>query len=169
MAKKGIPPIGTRRTREHVIADLAVNHTERQALLCGFTVERIRSDYGIDILLFIFDSNGEIENGYIPVQVKGTESLDWLTSEPAAAFRIGRKDLAGWLRQSLPVILITYDAGEDRAYWVHVQGYFGAQPGFNLFSAAETITVRVPRHNALDPAAVRRFAELRDQAARQST
>jgi hypothetical protein len=25
-----------RRTREHVIADLAVNHVERHALLCGF-------------------------------------------------------------------------------------------------------------------------------------
>ena len=35
-----------RRTREHVIADLAVNHVERQALLCGFTIERVVHDYG---------------------------------------------------------------------------------------------------------------------------
>jgi hypothetical protein len=39
-----------RRTREHVIADLSVNHVERQALLCGFSVERIRVDYGIDLI-----------------------------------------------------------------------------------------------------------------------
>jgi hypothetical protein len=148
-----------------VIADLAVNHTERQALLCGYTVERIRSDYGIDLLLFTFDPNGEIEYGYIPIQVKSTASLDWLASEPAAAFRIGRKDLAGWLRQSLPIILVVDDANEDRAYWIHVQAYVAAQAGFNLFAAAETITVRIPRQNVLDPAAVRQFAELRDQAA----
>jgi hypothetical protein len=167
VAKKNAPPTGTRRTREHVIADLAVNHTERQALLCGFTVERIRADYGIDLLLFSFDSNGEVENGYVSIQVKATESLDWLASEPAAAFRIGRKDLVGWLRQSLPVILVAYDAKEDRAYWVHVQGYFAAQPGFNVFSAAQTITVRVPRQNVLDPAAVRQFVELRDRTGRE--
>jgi len=133
------------------------------------TVERIRSDYGIDLLLFTFTPNGEIEYGYIPIQVKSTASLDWLASEPAAAFRIGRKDLAGWLRQSLPVILVVFDANEDRAYWIHVQAYFAAQPGFNLFAAAETITVRIPRQNLLDPAAVRLFAEFRDQAALSST
>jgi hypothetical protein len=30
------PPIGKRRTRAHVLADLSANHVERQALLCGF-------------------------------------------------------------------------------------------------------------------------------------
>jgi hypothetical protein len=152
-----------------VIADLAVNFTERQALLCGFTVERIRSDYGIDLLLFSFDSNGEIESGYVSIQVKATESLDWLASDPAAAFRIGRKDLVGWLRQSLPAILVAYDAGADRAYWIHVQAYFASQPGFNLFTAAETITVRIPRDNGLDPTAIRQFVEFRNQAGLEST
>ena len=52
-----------RRTREHIIADLAVNHVERQALLCGFTVERNRYDYGIDLEITPFDENGEIEPG----------------------------------------------------------------------------------------------------------
>ena len=44
-----------------VIADLAVNHVERQVLLCGFTIERIVHDYGIDVLMFTFDRNGETE------------------------------------------------------------------------------------------------------------
>ncbi len=152
-----------------MIADLAVNHTERQALLCGYTVERIRSDYGIDLLLFTFDGNGEMENGIIPIQVKATETLVWLASEPVAAFRIGRKDLAGWLRQTLPVILVVYDVIADRAYWIHVQNYFAAQSGFNLFAAAQTITVRVPQHNVLSPTSVRHFAELRDLSADAST
>jgi len=38
-----------RRTREHVISDLSVNHVERQAL-CGYTIERMA--HGAD-------SNGE--------------------------------------------------------------------------------------------------------------
>jgi hypothetical protein len=34
-----------RRTREHIIADLSVNHVERQLLLCGFTCDELRRDY----------------------------------------------------------------------------------------------------------------------------
>jgi hypothetical protein len=40
-----------RRTREHVLADLSANYVEKQALLCWFTVERVRLDYGIDLIM----------------------------------------------------------------------------------------------------------------------
>jgi hypothetical protein len=49
VAKKKPPFQRKTRTREHVIADLAVNHVERQVLLCGFTLERIVHDYGLDL------------------------------------------------------------------------------------------------------------------------
>ena len=39
-----------RRTREHVIADMSINHIERQASLCGYAVERWVHDYGIDLI-----------------------------------------------------------------------------------------------------------------------
>ncbi len=168
MAKTPRYLIGKRRTREHVIADLAVNYVERQALLCGHTVERIRSDYRIDLLLFTFDANGEMEDGFIPIQVKATEKLAWLEDEPAAAFRLTRKDLVGWLRQSAPVILAVYDVGEDRGYWLHIQGYSLAQPGFNVFSAGETVTVRLPRSGIFDVDAARQMAVLRNEAKRES-
>ena len=35
-----------RRTREHIIADLSVNHMERFALRCGFVLNRFYFDYG---------------------------------------------------------------------------------------------------------------------------
>lgn len=41
-----------RRERSHVIADLSVNHVERQILRCWHSVERIEHDYGIDLLMF---------------------------------------------------------------------------------------------------------------------
>src|SRR5207253_2180402 len=126
---------GKIRTREHVIADLAVNHAERQVLRGGGTVERIVRDYGIDLILFTYNRAGEIESSNLFIQVKATEKLTWLEGDQAAAFRLERADLVGWLRQLLPVILIVYDATEDRAYWLHVQGYFAALPGFNLFRA----------------------------------
>ena len=40
-------PKKKRRTREHVIADLSVNHVERHALLWGGSVERIEHESAI--------------------------------------------------------------------------------------------------------------------------
>ncbi|MBY0227739.1 MAG: DUF4365 domain-containing protein, partial [Gemmataceae bacterium] len=166
MAKKRKPVVGMRRTREHVIADLAVNHVERQALLAGFVIERTRADYGIGLMMLTFDTVGELEDGHVHVQVKGTEALSWLRGKKAAAFRIERRHLVTWLKQSLPVILVVYDAGDDHAYWIHVQGYFSGLRGFNLFLAGEAITVQVPDANILNMEAIRHFAALRDQARR---
>jgi len=44
-----------RRTREHIIADLGVNHVERHILLCGHTAERVFYDYGYDLALTTFN------------------------------------------------------------------------------------------------------------------
>ena len=64
-----------RRTRQHVIAELSVNYIERQALLSGFSVERIEHDNGVDLMLFAYNADGEIENGHILVQLKATDDL----------------------------------------------------------------------------------------------
>lgn len=164
MARRRTNPVAPRRTREHVIGDLAVNHVERFVLNCSYTVERTRYDYGIDLLMATYDANGEAEDGWIPIQVRATERLSVLRRENVVAFRVGRREVVAWLRQSLPVILVVYDVVAERAYWLHVQAYFAAQPGFNIFEAAETMTIRIPRTAVLDVAAVRRIAALRDEA-----
>ena len=64
-----------RRTRQHIIAELSVNYVERYALQCGFSVERVEHDYGIDLVLFTYDANGEIENGQVYLQLKATDNL----------------------------------------------------------------------------------------------
>ena len=69
------PVFRKRRTREHVIADLAVNHVERHALLCGHTVERWVFDYGLDLFLVTYDRDGQYENGQVFLQVKATERI----------------------------------------------------------------------------------------------
>jgi hypothetical protein len=169
MAKSKKPPLPLKtRTREHVIGDLAVNYTERQVLLGGGTVERIVHDYGLDLILFTYTSSGQIESSNLFLQVKATERLKWLTTRHRASFRLHRSDLVGWLRQLLPVILIVYDAAEDRAYWLHVQGYFAALSGFNLFRAGRTVTVHLDARQFLEPTTMRQFAALRDEAERRS-
>jgi hypothetical protein len=146
---------------------LAVNYVERQTLLCGYSTERIIHDYGLDLTLFTYNADGEIENGVIFLQVKASESIKTLAKGRAIPFPVQRADLLYWLSEVYPVILIVYDVSADRAYWVDVQGYFASERGFNLFRAGRTIRMHVPMGQTLDSAAVRHFAVLRDRALQQ--
>jgi hypothetical protein len=159
MAKrKPLPPL-KRRTREHVIADLSVNHVERQALLCGFSVQRIGPDYGYDLLVFTFDANGEPENGDIRLQLKATERLQLQRRRATYPFAVEMVDLRHWKGEVSPVILVLYEAETDQAYWLHVQDYLKEQVTYKVDWAQRTLTVQVPRDNLLDEAG---FAQLAD-------
>jgi Domain of unknown function (DUF4365) len=152
-----------RRTREHIIADLSVNHLERQALLCGYLVERMVYDYGIDLELFTFTRKGEPEAGKILLQLKATDGLRIRPKQTIIPFRITRADLVHWLAQPMPVMLIVYDARKTIAYWLYIQSYFRKCTDFNLFTAGKTITVKIPIVNVVDPSTMRRFARFRNK------
>ncbi|HEY7425496.1 MAG TPA: DUF4365 domain-containing protein [Gemmataceae bacterium] len=156
-----------RRTREHVIADLSVNHVERHALLCGFASERIRYDYGIDLKLFTFTKKGEIEEGKILLQLKASDRLPIRPNQASFRVRIERKDLVLWLAQPMPVILIVYDARKDRAYWLYVQSHFRTLKDFDLFRAGPSVCVQIPVQNVVTTAAMRWFARFRDRVLQQ--
>src|SRR5208282_6229576 len=105
-----------RRTRGHVIADLAVNHVERLVLLSGHTMQRITHDYGLDGAVTTYDARGQVENGVIWMQFKATDRLQPTKDGSAAAVRVQRKDLLHWMGELYPVILILYDGSQDKAF-----------------------------------------------------
>lgn len=148
-----------RRTRQHVIADLGVNHVERQALLCGFSVERMRSDYGIDLAVFTYDQDGRAENGCLLLQVKATEHAKWIQRGTLLPFRVDGRDLARWLAELLPVALIVFDVVANRAYSLYLQQYF-ARHGAVRTSKANVVHFR--RRDRLTPGAMRELARQRD-------
>lgn len=160
-------PTRKRRTRQHIIADLAVNHVERRALLCGFVVERLVHDYGIDLEVFTFNPRGEIEEGKILLQVKASDRPDIRPQSATLTFRTDRRDLVSWLNQPMPVVLIVSDVGRDSAYWLYVQSYFAKLEDFNLFTAGKTVTVQIPLGNRVNRTAMRRFARFRDRVLEQ--
>jgi hypothetical protein len=156
-----------RRTREHIISDLSVNHVERHALLCGYVLERSVHDYGIDLELYTFTKQGETEAGTVLLQLKATDRLTIRPNQDTFPFRIERKDLVLWLAQPMPVILVVYDARKDTAYWLYMQSHFRRRKGFNLFAAGKNITVPVPTANVINTAAMRKFARFRDRMVKQ--
>ncbi len=153
-----------RRTREHVIADLSVNHVEREVLRCGWTAERTWHDYGIDLFLETYNSQGEVENGRIVFQLKATDSLKRSADGTVIPIRLEWSDLLFWLNEALPVILIHYEAQEDKAYWLYLQGYFRTRQWTKRGGRATTVTVHIPTGNVPNEAAVRLFAKFRDES-----
>ena len=66
-----------------------------------------------------------------------------------------------------PVVLVLYDAVGDAAYWLYVQDYLQRRPLLHPTRGAAEVTVRIPRTNVLDSAAVRHFARCRDRVLAQ--
>ena len=157
-----------RRTRQHVIADLSVNYAERLALLCGFSVERPVHDYGIDLIVFTYDDQGWPEIGHVLIQLKATDHVQILADQQTIAVRVRRADLARWLREPFPVILILYDGSQDLAYWLYLQSYFERRRDLDLTAAGDSVTVRLQMSDRLDQDAFRRFARFRDDVLGQS-
>jgi hypothetical protein len=150
-----------RRTREHFIADLSVNHLERFILLCGWTAQRVSPDYGVDLVMDTFDDRGRIENGVVKFQLKATDSIRLVSHRPSIAIRLDWRDVIYWLNEWMPVILVVYDAKRDRACWLYLQ------PALREIARVprrrtQRLTVHVPLANSLDVAAIRRFAGYRD-------
>jgi hypothetical protein len=152
-------PPGKTRTRAHVLADLSINYVERQVLLSASTIQRMQSDYGYDLLMCTFNARGEIEPGIVYFQVKATDDLPMLADGTAVPWVVSRRDLRLWLGEAFPVILVVYDGQRDRAYWLHVQGYFADRPATDLFLAGETITVHIPASHRLNRRAVERIVQ----------
>ena len=124
-------------------------------------------DYGIDLELHTFDRMGQVQEGEVLLQLKATARLRLGPRATHVPFRLERSDVIRWLAEPFPVILIVYDARKVIAYWLYVQSYFRQLPGFNLFAAGETITIRIPAANVLSTAAVRQFGRFRARVAAQ--
>lgn len=150
-----------RRTREHVIADLSVNHVERQILLCGHTVERVRADYGFDLFMSSYTDQGEIENGIVRLQLKASDTLRFTKDRQNVALTISRSDLLLWVLEQMPVTLVAYDAKTEVAYWLYVQRHFERRGGFNPFAAGKTVSLHIPTANVLDEEAVGKISGFR--------
>lgn len=161
-----MPSERKRRTRSHVIADMSANHVERQVLLCGWSLDRVESDYGLDRILYTFDQRRYIQAGPIYLQLKATDRPQLTGDEPCICVRVEIAHLRHWLDEPNPVILVVHDAGRDVAHWMHVQAG-AANVRMSLATHQGTTTLRVPLANRISEQSIRHFAGLRDQLLRR--
>lgn len=141
-------PIRKRRTREHIIEDLSENHLERKVLLRGHLLRRPERDYGVDVTMFHFNDNGEIENGEIRFQLKATDHLNLVKNGKIISFPIKTGDLHYWSKEIYPFILLIHGATTNSSFWLEIQEYIDANPD-RLDPDKETVNVHVPVSNKL--------------------
>ena len=159
--------LGKLQTREHVIADLGINHLERHILLCGHTPQRIQHDYGYDLLMITYSPRGEVQGGWAYFQVKATRRLPLLKDGKTISWAVSRRDLKLWLSETCPVILVIYHAPRDRAYWLDVQDYFLGPNSLALFRPVDTLNVQISTSQVLDRRAIQKIARRKRQAHQQ--
>lgn len=163
MARKPPAPLPRkRRTRQHVIADLGVNYIERQVLQGGHVLERVRYDYGLDLVMYTFSPSGEAENGEVYFQVKATERLRWAADRRAIAWKVSQADLRHWLHEPMPIVLVVYDALAERAFWLYVQAYFEGERRLDLSGTGASVTVHIPVDNHFRKEALSHLTRCRD-------
>ncbi len=126
---------------------------------CGYTLQRIHSDYGYDLVMWTYNLRREIESGITYFQVKATDSLPMLKDGKTISWPVDRRDLRLWLKDAYPVILVVYDAARDRAYWLYVQAYFIDRSTADLFTGGEMINVHVPTKNRINRRSIQEIAE----------
>lgn len=117
----------------------------------GHAVQRVTPDYGYDLFMTTFDSDGMIERGGVSIQCKASERLsgsgrDWFID-------IDVRDHNLWTAEQRPVVLVAYDASKERAYWVSIQGYF-RDPARRPKPGATTVRVRIPKTSILNRTAI---------------
>lgn len=143
---------GKKRVREHIIADLSINHVQRLALLEGCTVQVQQADYGIDLQINTFDEEGFVEAGCIYFQLKATDSPTMVVKRQFISYNLDIRDLRLWLREVFPVILVVFDSSKAVAYWLNVRDYFRENPAD---PGQKTCAVRIPIANILDRGTIR--------------
>ena len=117
-------------------------------LLRGHLLRRPERDYGVDVTMFHFSDNGEIENGEIRFQLKATENLNLIKNGKIVSFPIKTGDLHYWSMEIYPFILVIHDAVANLAYWLDIREYVESNPD-RLDPDKVTVNVHIPVSNEL--------------------
>ena len=153
MAKQK-PPRGPRRTRAHIIASQSHNYLEKFFIDKGHTVERPGADYGYDVFVNTFDQEGYAEPGGILIQLKASDNLEYSDDRNFISYAINIKHHKLWIKETMPVFLVLFDAQKKLAYRLYYQDYFRSDPSRKPGKDAKLITLRIPVANKFTEATV---------------
>ncbi len=125
----------------------------------GFVAPVSAKDYGYDLILFTFDTQGYVEPGLVFLQRKASEALE--QSGPDYVFDLDIRDYNLWMMDRMPVVLVLFEASRRRAYWLYIQDYFHSDPSRRSKARAKTVRLRVPARQTVNRQAMTRMRRLK--------
>jgi hypothetical protein len=105
--------------------------------------------------MMTFDEKGYTEPGLIFLQLKASETL--ARSGENYTYDLDVRDYNLWVVERFPVILVLYEAATQRAFWVHIQGYFADNPFRQPKKGAKTVRVLIGRRQIVSHRAVAKW------------
>jgi hypothetical protein len=156
-----------RRTRQHIIADLALVDVQYYIANAGFTSEVKTKDYGYDLTVNTFDGDGLIEPGAILIQLKASETLEIHPDGVSYVFDLDVRDYNLWVMEPNPVLLILYEAKSRRAYWLYFQQFLKEHEAPRPRAGAKTVRIRIPIAHRVRTAFFRHARRLKEQRLKQ--
>jgi hypothetical protein len=78
-------------------------------------------------------------------------------------------DLARWLLEAMPIMLVLFEAQTEIVYWTYVQAYFRRLPEFDLTNIGATYTMYLRKADIVDIEVMKQFAQYKAQITRQMT
>ena len=117
---------GKKVTSQSLIGQSGINLIERIVQDMGYIWRPTPIyDVGIDGEIEIRDpTSGEMTNAIIKVQSKATTKQFQSETDNSFEYRCEQKDLDGWLRGNVPIVLVVCRPDTDEAYWVSIRDYF---------------------------------------------
>jgi hypothetical protein len=106
-----------------------------------------------------------VESSRILFQLKASDRIKTRVAVNAVSCRVELSDLAHWLEEPFPVVLVLYDARLDTGYWLYVQHHFANLIGFDLGRCGKRVSVVIPRSNVLDRKAMKTLARIKNAVA----
>ena len=118
------------------------------------------SDFGLDQMIQVVDTNGKVSGGVFFVQIKGSESLDFSQDRESISIQLKINTLNYYCRIADPVMLVAVDRSsaeypkDCRAYWTwiseQIRTALDGASDFNEFDQ-ESLTIKIPASNVLTP------------------
>ena len=148
-----------RRTRQHVIEGLGLNHIEKHILISGNVLRRYSEyDYGYDGAIEMFNELGEKQNRMFMIQLKSTDNIQLSIQKGGFAVDLSKQDLELWLDSSYPVLLMLYDAQREIAYFTDLQNYFN-ENSILLRNVHKFVRIFLSQEAVFNTAAIQEFTK----------
>ena len=151
----------TMRPRAHILEDQSIIKLE-SSFPPDWTVERLKKDYGEDLLIRIF-KNGKATQLSFFVQAKSTDNIQKYQRSDGTSFSypVQTKHIEHWATFWEPVIITLWDSKKDVTYWACIQTFVEGQAHDRKAKRThKTLRVTIPKCNTLDAKGIKRIQRL---------